>query len=53
MDKVYQIITELWPLFDIQNCVLNKCTDFAKTLCYHITLIRSRLGLNHFIFHEF
>ena len=22
MDKFYQIITELWPLIDVQNCVL-------------------------------
>ena len=22
MDKFYQIITELWPLTDVQNCVL-------------------------------
>ena len=22
MDKCYQIITELWPLMDVQNCVL-------------------------------
>ena len=22
MDKFYQIITELWPFIDVQNCVL-------------------------------
>ena len=22
MDKFYQIITELWPLIEVQNCVL-------------------------------
>ena len=41
MDKLYQIITELWPLIDIQNClVLNTILTNGQILiffCYKIS----------------
>ena len=40
LDQFRQIIAKLWPLMDVQNCVLlkilNKWMDFDKILQYHI-----------------
>ena len=33
MDKFYQIITELWPLIEVQNCVLLNIIFCGRVSC--------------------
>ena len=48
MDKFYQIITELWPLIDVQNCVLLNIiiTNGQILIFFLLQNIRSR-GMLH------
>ena len=41
MDKFYQIITELWPLIEVQNCVLLNIIFCGGVSCLHAELLFS------------
>ena len=43
MDKFYQIITELWPLIEVQNCVL-----LNIIFCGGVSCLPAALLLNFF-----